>query len=173
MQRILLNSEQLKSHIAEIHESRMKLEQELQTQALDNREINKRMNSLKPDLMQLCKIRDQYRVWLTQKGARQKKINEWLGIKNETEDQYALMEDEDDLPHHEERTWHVGKINRMQAEETLNGKQDGTFLIPEMNQLCLGQLCLLCGGGRQYQALCHLRTPLAWILRSPTTCTGL
>lgn len=24
--------------------------------------------------------------WLTQKGARQKKINEWLGIKNETEE---------------------------------------------------------------------------------------
>lgn len=26
------------------------------------------------------------RRWLTQKGARQKKINEWLGIKNETEE---------------------------------------------------------------------------------------
>lgn len=24
--------------------------------------------------------------WLTQKGTRQKKINEWLGIKNETEE---------------------------------------------------------------------------------------
>ncbi|XP_066125777.1 phosphatidylinositol 3-kinase regulatory subunit beta isoform X2 [Saccopteryx bilineata] len=53
MQRILLNSERLKSRIAEIHESRTKLEQELRTQALDNREIDKRMNSLKPDLMQL------------------------------------------------------------------------------------------------------------------------
>ncbi|XP_011846346.1 PREDICTED: phosphatidylinositol 3-kinase regulatory subunit beta [Mandrillus leucophaeus] len=72
--------------------------------------------------------------WLTQKGARQKKINEWLGIKNETEDQYALMEDEDDLPHHEERTWYVGKINRTQAEEMLSGKRDGTFLIRESSQ---------------------------------------
>ncbi|XP_015413199.1 PREDICTED: phosphatidylinositol 3-kinase regulatory subunit beta [Myotis davidii] len=134
MQRIRLNSERLKSRIAEIHESRTKLEQELRTQALDNREIDKRMNSLKPDLMQLRKIRDQYLVWLTQKGARQKKINEWLGIKNETEDQYALMEDEDDLPHHEERTWYVGKINRTQAEEMLNGKRDGTFLIRESSQ---------------------------------------
>lgn len=60
--RILLNSERLKSRIAEIHESRTKLEQELRTQALDNREIDKRMNSLKPDLMQLRKIRDQYLV---------------------------------------------------------------------------------------------------------------
>ncbi|XP_066205957.1 phosphatidylinositol 3-kinase regulatory subunit beta isoform X3 [Saccopteryx leptura] len=134
MQRILLNSERLKSRIAEIHESRTKLEQELRTQALDNREIDKRMNSLKPDLMQLRKIRDQYLVWLTQKGTRQKKINEWLGIRNETEDQYALMEDEDDLPHHEERTWYVGKINRTQAEEMLSGKRDGTFLIRESSQ---------------------------------------
>ncbi|KAK2509516.1 hypothetical protein MC885_000680 [Smutsia gigantea] len=67
-------------------QSRTKLEQELRAQASDNREIDKRMNSLKPDLMQLRKIRDQYLVWLTQKGARQKKINEWLGIKNETEE---------------------------------------------------------------------------------------
>lgn len=134
MQRILLNSERLKSRIAEIHESRTKLEQELRAQASDNREIDKRMNSLKPDLMQLRKIRDQYLVWLTQKGARQKKINEWLGIKNETEDQYALMEDEEDLPHHEERTWYVGKINRTQAEEMLSGKRDGTFLIRESSQ---------------------------------------
>ncbi|XP_004423104.1 PREDICTED: phosphatidylinositol 3-kinase regulatory subunit beta [Ceratotherium simum simum] len=134
MQRILLNSERLKSRIAEIHESRTKLEQELRAQAADNREIDKRMNSLKPDLMQLRKIRDQYLVWLTQKGARQKKINEWLGIKNETEDQYALMDEEDDLPHHEERTWYVGKINRTQAEEMLSGKRDGTFLIRESSQ---------------------------------------
>ncbi|XP_069864326.1 phosphatidylinositol 3-kinase regulatory subunit beta isoform X2 [Dipodomys merriami] len=134
MQRILLNSERLKSRIAEIHESRTKLEQDLRAQAAQNRETDKRMNSLKPDLMQLRKIRDQYLVWLTQKGARQKKINEWLGIKNETEDQYSLVEDEEDLPHHEERTWYVGSINRTQAEEMLSGKRDGTFLIRESSQ---------------------------------------
>uniref|UniRef100_A0A8C0WS72 Phosphatidylinositol 3-kinase regulatory subunit beta n=1 Tax=Castor canadensis TaxID=51338 RepID=A0A8C0WS72_CASCN len=134
MQRILLNSERLKSRIAEIHESRAKLEQDLRAQASDNREIDKRMNSLKPDLLRLRKTRDQYLLWLTQKGARQKNINEWLGIRNEAEDQYALMEDEDDLPHHEERTWYVGKINRTQAEEMLSGRRDGTFLIRESSQ---------------------------------------
>ncbi|XP_048198529.1 phosphatidylinositol 3-kinase regulatory subunit beta [Perognathus longimembris pacificus] len=134
MQRILLNSERLKSRIAEIHESRTKLEQDLRAQAAQNRETDKRMNSLKPDLMQLRKIRDQYLVWLTQKGTRQKKINEWLGIKNEAEDQYSLVEDEEDLPHHEERTWYVGSINRTQAEEMLSGQRDGTFLIRESSQ---------------------------------------
>ncbi|NXY38940.1 P85B kinase, partial [Pomatorhinus ruficollis] len=132
--RILMNSEKLKSRITEIHDSKMKLEQDLKKQASENREIDKRMNSLKPDLMQLRKLRDQYLVWLTQKGARQKKINEWLGIKNETEDQYSMMDDEEELPHHEERTWYVGKINRVQAEEMLCGKRDGTFLIRESSQ---------------------------------------
>uniref|UniRef100_A0A8D0GWB1 Phosphoinositide-3-kinase regulatory subunit 2 n=1 Tax=Sphenodon punctatus TaxID=8508 RepID=A0A8D0GWB1_SPHPU len=134
LQRILMNSEKLKSRVTEIHDSKMKLEQDLKQQAAENREIDKRMNSLKPDLLQLRKLRDQYLVWLTQKGTRQKKINEWLGIKNETEDQYSMMEDEEELPHHEERTWYVGKINRTQAEEMLTGKRDGTFLIRESSQ---------------------------------------
>ncbi|XP_048352605.1 phosphatidylinositol 3-kinase regulatory subunit beta-like [Sphaerodactylus townsendi] len=134
LQRILMNSEKLKSRISEIHESKTKLQQDLKQQASENREIDKRMNSLKPDLMQLRKLRDQYLVWLTQKGTRQKKINEWLGIRNEAEDQYFTMEDEEDLPHHEERMWYVGKINRTQAEDMLAGKRSGTFLIRESSQ---------------------------------------
>ncbi|XP_054835780.1 phosphatidylinositol 3-kinase regulatory subunit beta isoform X2 [Eublepharis macularius] len=131
LQRILMNSEKLQSRVSEIHDSKRKLQQDLKQQALENREIDKRMNSLKPDLLQLRKLRDQYLVWLTQKGTRQKKINEWLGIRNETEDQYFMIEDEEELPHHEERTWYVGKIDRTQAEEMLAGKRDGTFLIRE------------------------------------------
>ncbi|KAG9350762.1 hypothetical protein JZ751_024651 [Albula glossodonta] len=129
IQRIKTNSEKLKSRVTEIHDSKRKLEQDLQKQASDNREIDKKMNSLKPDLIQLRKLRDQYLVWLTQKGTRQRKINEWLGIKNDIEDLYSLMDEEEDTPHHDERTWYVGDIKRAQAEELLRGKCDGTFLI--------------------------------------------
>ena len=48
--------------MTEIHESKKKMEQDLKLQATDNREIDKKMNSLKPDLMQLRKLRDQYLV---------------------------------------------------------------------------------------------------------------
>lgn len=58
--RIQSNSERLKSRVKEIHDSKRKLEQDLREQVSDNREIDKKMNSLKPDLMQLRKIRDQY-----------------------------------------------------------------------------------------------------------------
>ncbi|KAJ8408357.1 hypothetical protein AAFF_G00257710 [Aldrovandia affinis] len=129
IQRIKSNSDKLKSRVTEIHDSKRKLEQDLKKQAADNREIDKRMNSLKPDLMQLRKIRDQYLVWLTQKGTRQKKINEWLGIRNDTEDLYSVMDEDEDTPHHDEGSWYVGDIKRGPAEELLRGKCDGTFLI--------------------------------------------
>ncbi|XP_036841582.1 phosphatidylinositol 3-kinase regulatory subunit gamma isoform X2 [Oncorhynchus mykiss] len=131
IQKIQSNSERLKSRVTEIHDSKRKLEQDLKQQATDNREIDKRMNSLKPDLVQLRKIRDQYLVWLTQKGTRQKSINEWLGIKNEAEDSYSLVEEDEGSPHHDECTWYVGDIKRTQAEELLRDKCDGTFLIRE------------------------------------------
>lgn len=60
IERILMNYEKLKSRLSEIHESKLRLEQELQRQALDVRETDKKMNSLKPDLIQLRKIRDQH-----------------------------------------------------------------------------------------------------------------
>ncbi|XP_061093536.1 phosphatidylinositol 3-kinase regulatory subunit beta isoform X2 [Conger conger] len=129
IQRIKSNSEKLKSRVAEIHDSKSKLELDLKKQAADNREIDKKMNSLKPDLMQLRKIRDQYLVWLTQKGTRQRKINEWLGIKNDVEDLYSMMDEEEDTAHHDEHTWYVGDLKRTQAEELLRGRGDGTFLI--------------------------------------------
>ncbi|KAM4727575.1 phosphatidylinositol 3-kinase regulatory subunit beta [Anableps anableps] len=130
IQKIQNNSERLKSRVKEIHDSKRKLEQDLKQQVSDNREIDKKMNSLKPDLMQLRKIRDQYLIWLTQKGTRQKKINEWLGIKMDADDSYSLEED-DSSPHHDECTWYVGDIKRSQAEEMLRDKCDGTFLIRE------------------------------------------
>uniref|UniRef100_A0A672QKP1 Phosphatidylinositol 3-kinase regulatory subunit gamma-like n=1 Tax=Sinocyclocheilus grahami TaxID=75366 RepID=A0A672QKP1_SINGR len=131
IERIQSNSEKLKSRVTEIHDSKSKLELDLKRQATDNREIDKRMNSLKPDLIQLRKIRDQYLVWLTQKGTKQRKINEWLGIKNESEDLYSLLDDDGDQAHHDECTWYVGDIKRTQAEDLLRGKREGTFLIRE------------------------------------------
>lgn len=65
-----MNYDKLKSRLGEIHDSKMRLEQDLKKQALDNREIDKKMNSIKPDLIQLRKIRDQHLVWVVWKGCR-------------------------------------------------------------------------------------------------------
>uniref|UniRef100_A0A8P4G4A2 Phosphatidylinositol 3-kinase 85 kDa regulatory subunit alpha n=1 Tax=Dicentrarchus labrax TaxID=13489 RepID=A0A8P4G4A2_DICLA len=135
IQRIMENYDKLKSRISEIVDSKRHLEVDLKKQAADYREIDKKMNSIKPDLIQLRKTRDQYLMWLTQKGVRQRKLNEWLGLKNETtEDEYSMVEDEEDLPHHDERLWRLGNINRNQAESLLRGKRDGTFLVRDSSK---------------------------------------
>ncbi|XP_026201543.1 phosphatidylinositol 3-kinase regulatory subunit gamma-like [Anabas testudineus] len=118
------NPDELQSKVEEIHNSKKKLEEELRNKALAHTEVDKKINNLKPDLVQLRKIRDQYLLWLTQQGTKQTQINDWLGIKNE-EDPYTLADD----AHQEERSWYVGGMRRKEAEELLKGKRDGTFLI--------------------------------------------
>lgn len=58
--RIQNNSGELQSRVEEIHSSKKKLEEELRTKAMAHSEIDNKMNRLKPDLMQLRRIRDQY-----------------------------------------------------------------------------------------------------------------
>ncbi|KAM9239682.1 phosphatidylinositol 3-kinase regulatory subunit gamma isoform 4-T4 [Leptosomus discolor] len=73
--------------------------------------------------------------WLNHKGVRQKRINDWLGIKNENiDDTYFVNEEDENLPHHDEKTWFVGDLNRIQAEDLLCGKPDGAFLIRESSK---------------------------------------
>lgn len=40
-----------------------------------------------------------------------------------------LVDEEEELPHQDERTWYLGDVKRVQAEELLRAKPDGTFLI--------------------------------------------
>uniref|UniRef100_UPI00315CD034 phosphatidylinositol 3-kinase regulatory subunit gamma isoform 2 n=1 Tax=Rattus norvegicus TaxID=10116 RepID=UPI00315CD034 len=135
IERIMMNYDKLKSRLGEIHDSKVRLEQDLKKQALDNREIDKKMNSIKPDLIQLRKIRDQHLVWLNHRGVRQRRLNAWLGIKSEdTDGGYFINEDDESLPHYDEKTWFVEDVNRVQAEDLLYGKPDGAFLIRESSK---------------------------------------
>ncbi|XP_006899044.1 PREDICTED: phosphatidylinositol 3-kinase regulatory subunit gamma-like [Elephantulus edwardii] len=73
--------------------------------------------------------------WLNHKGVRQKRLNAWLGIKNEDADEtYFMTEEDENLPHYDEKTWFVEDINRVQAEDLLYGKPDGAFLIRESSK---------------------------------------
>ncbi|EHB17735.1 Phosphatidylinositol 3-kinase regulatory subunit gamma [Heterocephalus glaber] len=66
------------------------------------------------------------------KGVRQKCLNTWLGIKNEDADEtYFISEEDENLPHYDEKTWFVEDINRVQAEDLFYGKPDGALLISE------------------------------------------
>lgn len=51
-----------------------------------------------------------------------------------------LKGDEKNLPHQEEANWFVGELSRTQAEEMLQDKAPGTFLIRESSK----QGCYAC-----------------------------
>lgn len=53
---------------------------------------------------------------------------------------YVLKGDEKNLPHQDETFWFVGELSRTQAEEMLQGKASGTFLIRESSK----QGCYAC-----------------------------
>ena len=47
---------------------------------------------------------------------------------------YFVNEDDEVLPHYDEKSWFVGDLNRTQSEELLLGKPDGAFLIRESSK---------------------------------------
>ncbi|KAK7933374.1 hypothetical protein WMY93_004270 [Mugilogobius chulae] len=134
IQRIMENYDKLKSRISEIVDSKRHLEVDLKKQAADYREIDKKMNSIKPDLIQLRKTRDQYLMWLTQKGVRQRKLNEWLGLKNETtEDEYVWWRTRRTCP--SRRAFVAfGEHKPDPGGVFAAGKRDGTFLVRESSK---------------------------------------
>ncbi|XP_013886949.1 phosphatidylinositol 3-kinase regulatory subunit gamma [Austrofundulus limnaeus] len=122
------NHQKLKSRLGEIHDSKVRLEQDLEVQTLDHQETDKKMNSLKPELIQLRKIRDQYLLCLSQK-----QIQDQVDL-NSSELSCSVNQEDQTLPHYDQKTWFVGDLNRTRAEELLRGKPDGAFLIRESSK---------------------------------------
>lgn len=47
---------------------------------------------------------------------------------------YFVSEEDENLPHYDEKSWFVGDLNRTQAEDLLLGMPDGAFLIRESSK---------------------------------------
>lgn len=45
-----------------------------------------------------------------------------------------MTEEDENLPHYDEKSWFVGDLNRTQSEDLLIGKPDGAFLIRESSK---------------------------------------
>ncbi|XP_066298836.1 phosphatidylinositol 3-kinase regulatory subunit alpha-like isoform X2 [Branchiostoma lanceolatum] len=134
--KIMENYDNLKSRLNEIIESSKQLELDLKLQTEGNRNLDREMNSIKPDIIQLRKIRDQYVMWLGHKGVKQDKINEWLKASYDGHggDTTAPNFNEEALPHHDESLWFLPDCSRVDAEGLLAGKPEGTFLVRKSSQ---------------------------------------
>ncbi|XP_023227085.1 phosphatidylinositol 3-kinase regulatory subunit alpha-like [Centruroides sculpturatus] len=130
---LMENFELLKSRLSTVQENKTQLENELKYQTAYNRSLDREMNSLKPEILQLYKQREQYQSWLLGKGVKKEKINKLLQdssaeAKDITRDS-SFVHDDENLPHQNDSTWFLKEISREQAEMLLAGKANGTFLI--------------------------------------------
>ncbi|XP_063962656.1 phosphatidylinositol 3-kinase regulatory subunit alpha-like [Lytechinus pictus] len=124
-QMLLQNFERLENRQQEVKDSRENLEEQLKREIEESRECDRTMNSLKPNILDLRNLRDQYVVWLARKGVRQDKINSWL----ESQDGTVVTGEKDVQYHNNESLWLLPDTTRAKAEQLLYGKAKGTFLI--------------------------------------------
>jgi len=82
-----------------------------------NMELDLEMNSLKPEIIQLYKQREQHQSWLLSHGARVEEVHK------------LLDQSRKEMAHNDEKAWLMPDVDRVKAEEMLISRDHGTFLI--------------------------------------------
>ena len=116
-----------------LHVERKELAENLRAVTEYNRELELEMNSLKPEIIELYKEREQHQGWLLSRGAQVTEINR------------LLFQSIREIPHSEEKSWLMPGIDRDQAVELLQGKVDGTFLVRWSSRKHQHVLSVKCG----------------------------
>jgi len=96
------------------------------------RDLDREMVSLRPEIIQLYKQRQFYAKWLVSHGKDVTEINRLLeqwSNENETIDSCKSTVDTSKLPHNDEKTWYMPRVDRQTAERYLDGRPHGTFLV--------------------------------------------
>jgi len=119
------NFEILNKRLKMLHDKREDLAKDLRSVNSYNRELDVEMNSLKPEIIQLYKQREQHQTWLLSNGSRVEDINRLL-VQSSRE---LPHNDRRDLPHNDQRTWLMKECDRVTAEKLLINQVHGTFLI--------------------------------------------
>ncbi|KAL8590212.1 hypothetical protein ACOMHN_010407 [Nucella lapillus] len=137
--------EVLKSRFLKIQENKSALEVELNRKSQNNRSIITYMSLLKPELKQLVEQREQLKRRLIEHGKTTEYLDSLLERKEEgaCESFYVLESECSSNPALEESHWFVNCV-RQKAEEMLQNRQDGTFLIrpkPEEGSHVLSIVC--------------------------------
>lgn len=111
------NYEILQKRLKMLHDKQEELAKNLRAVNEYNRELDLEMNSLKPEIIELYKQREQHQTWLLSHGARVEEINR------------LLVQSSREMPHSDEASWLMADIDRDRAVELLQSKEHGTFLI--------------------------------------------
>lgn len=136
------NFELLKHKKQEANGMLMTLEREISNTLEKTRTLNKRMNSIKPEIIKLQRSKQKYYLVLTtEKGMDLEKIKEEIG--EEGSEGPASVGHPDNIAEEEEgiydqpevdlseSRWLRGKLSKDEAKELLEDKVNGTFVIRE------------------------------------------
>lgn len=126
------NFQSLQSRLKTMRKKQEDLTRKLMTDNIRSRELDTEMNSLKPEIIMLYKQRDQHQSWLLSHGSS-------------VEDITQLVHPGRERPHHDESTWLFPDIDRPMAEEMLQTREHGTFLIRKSRGTQQHALSIKCG----------------------------
>ncbi|XP_046403342.1 phosphatidylinositol 3-kinase regulatory subunit gamma-like [Ischnura elegans] len=136
------NLEVLKQRLATLMSSKEHVDESLKQQIVYSRTLEREMNSLKPDIIELFKQKDRHINWLKAHGIKPHRYNAF-----EVGRGYEVETDLDSLPHQDINTWLIQDCSREMAERLLAGTPDGTFLVrPSRSRIGQYALSITCHG---------------------------
>ncbi|XP_071443030.1 phosphatidylinositol 3-kinase regulatory subunit gamma-like [Hetaerina americana] len=137
------NLEVLKQRLCTLMSSMEHVDESLKQQVVYSRTLEREMNSLKPDIIELFKQKDRHINWLKAQGIKTHRFNTFqVGERG-----YEIETDLDSLPHQDVNTWLIQDCTREMAGRLLAGKPDGTFLIrPSRSRIGQYALSIACHG---------------------------
>ncbi|XP_065581733.1 phosphatidylinositol 3-kinase regulatory subunit alpha-like isoform X2 [Artemia franciscana] len=132
------NRNRLKSRLSVIQENRCALGSELRKDSAFIRSVEREMNTLKPQLTQLHRTREQLQVWLERNGVKREMILTLLQSRGSSDSsrngysdasEYAVSVDDPLFYHKDDKYWYFENYGRREAEKKLANKPNGSFLI--------------------------------------------
>ncbi|XP_023930184.1 phosphatidylinositol 3-kinase regulatory subunit gamma-like isoform X4 [Lingula anatina] len=171
LQKLEENYKLLADRLQEIKRSKEQLEEDLRYQTEENRRLIEEMNSLKPEIKREYKLREQYIKYLIDKNVNKDYIDEKLlgeterrisqGTPDEEEPYYVgapvMNNDLPSIAHYNESTWYID-CDRYTAENLLQNKPDGTFLIRPSSKMNSYALSLNANGRTGHCVIEHKAT---------------
>eukprot|EP00088_Acartia_fossae_P042745 TRINITY_DN4495_c0_g1_i11.p1 TRINITY_DN4495_c0_g1~~TRINITY_DN4495_c0_g1_i11.p1 ORF type:complete len:456 (+),score=113.32 TRINITY_DN4495_c0_g1_i11:106-1473(+) len=120
----------LMGRLTKLHQQQEHLANQLTEVNAQNRKLDRDMNSLKPEIINLYKDRENHQAWLIANGMRQEDIQD-IFIKFSQDQELGYGYEQHRLPssQYDRKYWLLPDCDRVRAEELLRGKPDGTFLI--------------------------------------------
>lgn len=124
---IIQNIEKLTGRIDELNKKKAELIVDCDYLNTIIQQLQDELEQLRPDLIELRKKRENYHMWLLQRGEDDEKIMKTL--KSPTLPQQQETSSIVESHHENSENWYRVNMSRSEAESVLNNRRNGTFLV--------------------------------------------